>query len=81
MKYTIQRPKVAGFYWAKCVGILSGREYETIIKVYTACVDGDTPETHALRSPDTVFWDGENVHLDDDRLVAFAGPIPTPEGE
>lgn len=73
------RPVLAGYYWAKCVAAMSGREYETIVDVYTACRDRDTPESHAQRAPDTVFWDGENVSIEDERLLAFAGPLPRPE--
>jgi hypothetical protein len=29
--------------------------------------------------PDTVFWDGVSVSIDDERLSEFAGPIPRPE--
>jgi hypothetical protein len=58
------RPTVPGFYWAKCVGLLSDREFESVVK---------------LTTPTKVFWDGENITIDDERLLAFAGPIPRPE--
>ena len=67
MKYGTTRPTVEGFYWVRCWAALAGREYETIVKVY---VTGSGP---------TIFWDGVNVSIDDDRLRAFAGPIPRPE--
>jgi hypothetical protein len=73
------RPSEPGWYWAKCAALLSDHEYECIVRVYTACKDRDTPEAHSSRAPDTVFWDGENVSIEDERLLAFAGPIQTPE--
>ncbi len=83
MKYVAnsphRRPSDSGWYWVKCVGSLSGGEYECIVHVYTACRDGDTSESHSKRAPDTVFWDSENVSIEDERLLAFAGPIPRPE--
>ena len=77
MRYSTSRPTVEGFYWARCWIPLVGREYENIVKVYFS--------SGYFRSapgggPNTVFWDGENVSINDDRLRAFAGPIPPPEG-
>jgi hypothetical protein len=76
MRYTTSRPMAEGFYWVWCWAALAGREYETIVKVYF---------NGAFRllsggGPNAVFWDGENVSINDDRLRAFAGPIPPPEG-
>ena len=73
MKYTTARPTVAGFYWARCQKITTGGEYETVVKVSASSSTGGRP--------DHVFWDGENVSISDERLLAFAGPIPFPEHE
>jgi hypothetical protein len=80
MKYVknmpFRRPTVEGFYWTKCLAVLAGREYETIVKVFFSNCFGPVPTGS---SPNTVFWDGEVVRIDDCRLLAFAGPIPSPE--
>ena len=74
------RPTVVGHYWVRYMAPLSGHVHETVVHVYNkkhtmaiiqGAVNGDPP--------DTVFWDGENVSLEDDRLLAFAGPLPKPE--
>jgi hypothetical protein len=77
MKYTTSRLVVEGFYWVRCWAALAGREYETIMKVY---FNDSFRKSDSGNGPNTVFWDGENVSIDDDRLRAFAGPIPRPEG-
>lgn len=77
MKYTTSRPVVEGFYWVQCWAALAGREYETIMKVY---FNDSFRKPASGNGPNTGFWDGENVSIDDDRLRAFAGPIPRPEG-
>lgn len=71
------RPRVAGFYWARCMGTMSGREYETIVKI---CSSGLFSGSPANKIPDTVLWEGVSVSITDERLLAFAGPIPRPEG-
>ncbi len=70
------RPQVAGFYWARCRGSLSGRVYETVVKISSTGLFGGSSKSTV---PDTVYWDGVSIGIDDDRLLAFAGPIPTPE--
>lgn len=67
------RPKVVGFYWAKCVGVLSGRQYETVVKITTGIGQSKSDR------PTSVFWDGTCVQIDNEHLLAFAGPIPRPE--
>jgi len=74
MRYVTSRPEVEGFYWVRCWAPLGAREYETIVKVYfNGCF------RKSVSGPNTVFWDGENISIDDHRLRAFAGPIPMPE--
>ncbi len=69
-KWTTRKPIIAGHYWCICRGALSGREYATIVHVYT--------RSTALGSPvDTVFWDGENCNLTQDSFVRWSDqPIP-----
>lgn len=71
-----ERPQIEGFYWAKCMGVLSGRVYETVVKIYTTGVFGDSAKAPSV--PNTVCWDGACVSVEDDRLLAFAGPISRP---
>lgn len=70
------RPLVAGFYWVKCRGFMVDRVFQTVVKISTSNLFG---EPDPRNSPNTVFWDGENVRIDDERLLSFAGPIPMPE--
>ena len=62
LHYTTCTPNVDGFYWVKTKGALSGRSFETIVKVYNQCT--------------IVFYDGENFSVNDPRFEQWAGPIP-----
>lgn len=61
-------PILEGFYWVKCVGILSGKEYIQVAKIYKM-------NAKSL----CMFLEGDNYREGDMANVrAFMGPIPAP---
>ncbi len=76
MKWSPYIPTLAGFYWVKCKGELSGKEYVQVAKVYK-CLKDST-------GVDTLYLEGDNYTLFCSNtlpanVVSFAGPIPFPE--
>ena len=65
MYWTLNRPTVDGFYFAKCRGQLTGNTCIKFVKVY-----GDAK---------TVFYDGENFNITDDCFLEWGDrPIAHP---
>jgi hypothetical protein len=78
MTYTKDRPSDPGFYWVKVLSS-EGRRFETVVKVSWGSRVGERGPGTSSPKPENVFWDGETVTVHDERLLEFAGPIPTPE--
>jgi hypothetical protein len=74
MTYTEERPTEPGFYWVKVLSSMR-RRFVTVVKV-----TGARGMMDPSAKPEHVFWDGETVSVQDERLLEFAGPIPPPEG-
>ena len=71
LEYTTTLPTKVGFYFAKCVGMMSGKAYETVVKVYST-VPG-------VATPNCIYAEGDNHSIDSDQFTAFAGPIELPK--
>jgi hypothetical protein len=73
MRFNTERPQETGFYFVK-YRASTGKQHNTVMRAYCSSkyIKG------ASNTPNLVFWDGENVRVSDDRLLAFAGPIPLP---
>lgn len=82
--YLRYRPRRSGYYWVTiCINPQGStethRHIERIVKAFSSCQDGDSPESHAGRVPNKVCWEGDVYLIEDPRFLAFAGPIPSPE--
>jgi hypothetical protein len=72
LQYKKGPPTHAGFYFAKRLGLMSGKEFETVVKVYSH-------SSHKAK-PTMIFSDGDNYDIKDKTFLEFAGPIELPEG-
>jgi hypothetical protein len=81
--YLRHRPRHSGYYWVFICANLHElteppRYIEKIVRAFSTCQDGDSPEAHTDRMPNRICWDGDEVLIEDPRLIAFAGPIEKP---
>jgi hypothetical protein len=72
MKWTSDDPSRPGFYWVKCKGLTTGKEYLQITQVYASTKDGPT---------DTLYLDADNYKLKEVIFITHYSdePIPQPE--
>jgi len=80
MRFTTDRPREPGFYFMKfdtSMGLGKRNMHMTVVHAYYCGEIGCTNQPEHP-NPNVVFWDGENVSITDECLVAFAGPIPPP---
>lgn len=68
MKWTKEKPKVAGWYWCKTLwwGILGAEMVAA----------SENPVTHKV---DSIYYEGHRYTLDDEHFLEYSGPIPLPE--
>lgn len=71
LRWTKRLPTTEGHYWCRCFTTSNGiRDF--VVRVYSSTPKG--------RTPDTVFWDGENLHIESTLFHEWSDkPIPTPE--
>jgi hypothetical protein len=74
MKWIPYAPILPGFYWVKCKGITSGKEYIQVAKVYSS--------NPSYQNPNTVYVEGENFGINSCtiNITHYSdSPIPFPE--
>lgn len=74
MRWIPYAPTLPGFYWVKCVGLTSGKEYLQVAKVYYS-----NKETES-KSLVTIYLEGENFSTNSVNVTHYSDiPIPLPE--
>ena len=68
-KWTNEKPKVPGFYWCECRGVLSGNIFKTVVQIYKIKPDEEF----------VIFADGEHFSYHDDRFLRWSNlPLQEP---
>ena len=76
MKWTPYAPTLPGFYWVKCVGLTSGKEYLQVAKVYYS--NKENEDKHLV----TIYLEGENFSTNSANITQYSNlPIPIPFSE